>query len=111
MWLFSSEGMFSVVEKPGDAQDGVLTVRGRVRADLVKLGKLLPSKPKIVSTPVNDYPYRIRAPREELALAAAQMVRDLHYENFKLNVAQRQGAKRESVYHRVWAALLALHRP
>lgn len=110
MWLFSVEGMLSVVEKPGDAEAGVLTVRARVKADLEALRKHLPGAPAIAATPGNDYPYRLRADREELALASAQMVRDLHYANFKAAVAQQQGARREKVYHRVWAALLELQR-
>jgi hypothetical protein len=37
MWLITSIGFFSVVQKPGDKQNSTLTVRSRVRSDLAAL--------------------------------------------------------------------------
>lgn len=34
MWVVTDFGFFSVVQKPGDAEAGTLTVRARVRGDL-----------------------------------------------------------------------------
>ena len=35
MWLITPTGFFSIVQKPGDAAANTLTVRARVRQDLV----------------------------------------------------------------------------
>lgn len=37
MWLITPIGFFSIVQKPGDKQNGTLTVRSRVRSDLEAL--------------------------------------------------------------------------
>jgi len=37
MWLITSVGFFSIVEKPDDREAGTLTIRARVREDLEAL--------------------------------------------------------------------------
>lgn len=37
MWLIMDIGFFGIVQKPGDAEKGLLTVRSRVRCDIETL--------------------------------------------------------------------------
>jgi hypothetical protein len=37
MWMIGRDGFVSIVQKPGDAAKGQLTLRARVRADLEAL--------------------------------------------------------------------------
>jgi hypothetical protein len=106
VWLTSALGFFSIVRKPGEEH---LTVRARVRGDLVALRQhYLPSLSDIVEGAGTDYPYRATVPAEDLACAMGRMVLDIDYPNFKSAVLARQGLPREKVYARVWGALLGL---
>ena len=109
MWLITPIGFFSVVEKPGDKQAGTLTVRARVRGDLVALKKhYLPALGPIQESHDTDYRFRAVAPRSEVSAAMARMVDGLDYSNFKSEVAKKQGHKRASLYHKVWDVLYHL---
>lgn len=106
MWLVTTVGFFSVVRKPGDND---LTVRSRVRADLVALhDQYLPSMGPIRSHEGTDYPYRATVEAVALGTAVARMMEDLDYPNFKDAVAARQGHERARVYGKVWSALYDL---
>ncbi len=106
MWLLTPYGFFSVVEKPGDAEGGSLTVRARVRSDLDSLRTVvLPELGPIEESESTDYRYRARAPRAAVAAAMARLAETLDYSNFKNAVADRQGAKRAKLYHDVWDVL------
>lgn len=112
MWLVTDIGFFSIVEKPGDAEAGTLTVRARVRADLERLRDLyLPELGPISESGVNDYCFRARAPRADVAAAMSKAVESIQYSNFKSRVRQTQGPKRESLLHDVWHVLYRLQRP
>lgn len=109
MWLITPVGFFSIVDKPGDRKRDVLTIRARVRSDLVELkARFLPTLGRISESLDTDYRYRAKAPRADVAGAAAQMIADLHYSNFKSEVAVRQGANRAHLYHDVWDVLYRL---
>ncbi len=111
MWLITTSGFFSVVEKPGDRAGGMLTIRARARGDLELLKRdMLPGLGEIVAGGGTDYPYRARAPRVEVAEAVRQMVEGIDYSNFKDAVAARQGKARAQSYGRVWSALHDLER-
>lgn len=106
MWLITPTGFFSIVEKPTDSKTDRLTIRARVKSDLVALKReFLPSLGKVRISTETDYRYRATAPREEVGKALAQMAATLNYANFKSEVAIRQGAKRAHVYHDVWHVL------
>lgn len=106
MWLLTPHGFFSVVEKPGDAAHGSLTVRARVRSDLASLrAAVLPEMGPIEESESTDYRYRARVPRAAVAAAMARLVETLDYSNFKNAVADRQGSKRAKLYHDVWDVL------
>ncbi len=109
MWLITNFGYFSVVEKPGDRTDGQLTVRARVRDDLEALRtRYLPDLGPIQADAGTDYKYRARVSRNALANAAARIVADIDYGNFKSSVQQQQGSDRYHVYGQVWSALNTL---
>jgi 8-oxo-dGTP pyrophosphatase MutT (NUDIX family) len=109
MWLITPLGFFSIVCKPGDEEQGTLTVRSRVKSDLEALGKnFLPSLGAIVEGAGTDYRYRAKAQRDDIGKALTLMVQQLDYENFKNEVAHRQGKYRASVYGKVWEVLYNL---
>lgn len=109
MWLITPEGFFSIVEKASDKDAGTLTVRARVKTDLDALRQS--ALPTLGPTSVGqgtDYRYRASAPRKAVAAAMARMVEDLHYSNFKNEVAKRQGHARAQKYHDVWDVLYGM---
>ena len=110
MWLITNEGFFSVVQKLDDAVRGTLTVRARLASDLKNLKKRLPDMGEITVSKNTDYRYRAKVPREQLADAIGQMVKDIDYSNFKDEVADKQGHGRADVYSNVWANLYELQR-
>ena len=109
MWLITPIGFFSVVQKPSDKSRDTLTVRARVRSDLEALrDTYIPALGEIKESPSNDYRFRAVAARANLAAAAASLIANLDYSNFKSEVAKRQGVKREQLYHDVWHVLYQL---
>jgi 8-oxo-dGTP pyrophosphatase MutT (NUDIX family) len=108
MWLFTTFGFYSVVQKPGDSD---LTIRARARADLARLKeRYLPELGAIRSEEGTDYPYRASVDHEPFARAAAAIARDIDYSNFKNAVKSEMGADRSDAYARVWSALLQLEK-
>ncbi len=106
MWLITSIGFFSVVQKPADVAADTLTIRSRVRSDLDALRQQhLPNLGPIRESKNNDYRFRAVAPRAEVAAAMADMVKQLNYSNFKSQVARTQGTARSNLYHDVWSVL------
>jgi 8-oxo-dGTP pyrophosphatase MutT (NUDIX family) len=109
MWLITPIGFFSIVQKATDKGRNTLTVRARVRSDLEVLReKYLPALGEIRESRSNDYRFRAVASRAEVSAAAAKLITDLDYSNFKSEVSRRQGTKREALYHEVWHDLYAL---
>jgi ADP-ribose pyrophosphatase YjhB (NUDIX family) len=109
MWLITPIGFFSIVEKSNDIQAGTLTIRSRVASDLDDLRKTcLPELGLVMTGTGTDYRFRATAPRAAVAQAMSRIIEDLHYSNFKTEVAKRQGRAREAVYHKVWDNLNAL---
>jgi hypothetical protein len=106
MWLFTTIGFYSVVQKAGARE---LTVRARVRADLDRLReKYLPELSPTESGTGTDYPHRGRVSHEAFARALARLATDIDYSNFKNIIYAEQGGERAHVYGDVWHALLAL---
>ena len=110
MWVMTSIGFFSIVQKPEDRASGELTVRARVRTDLEALRAHLPSLGPIRDHAGTDYPFRARAPRAAVAEALSRLVAAIDYANFKDEVAGRQGHHRADVYGDVWSVLTDLER-
>ena len=106
MWLLTPFGFFSIVQKPGDAPQGTLTVRARVREDLESLRlRYLPGLGEIRESGSHDYRFRAQAPRSEVSAAMSALVDDLAYSNFKNQVSKEQGPARAHLYHDVWSVL------
>lgn len=106
MWLITPTGFYSIVEKPTDRDKGTLTVRARVRGDLLGLRRAYcPSLGRIRESEDTDYRYRATAKRADLARAMARMIDGLSYSNFKSEVAIQQGLDRAHLYHGVWDVL------
>lgn len=108
MWILTTFGFFSVVQKPNDL---TLTVRTRVGDDLDGLrSRYLPGLGPTLTHGGSDYPFRAKIGREELAHAMAEIVRDVTYSNFKDAVAGELGHPRSDLYHEVWASLRKLEK-
>ena len=106
MWLFTTFGCFSIVQKPGTPG---LTVRARVRGDLDRLREgYLPELGPTLEGGGTDYPYRAAVPHEAFARALAQIGREIHYSNFKNETVRQLGAMRGAVYHDVWQSVAKL---
>jgi hypothetical protein len=111
MWIVTTFGFYSVVEKPWDRETRTLTVRARAREDLEALkAKYLPALGEIAEDDATDYRFRAQAPREEVVEAFARSVREIDYDNFKAAILARQGWARERVYHDAWRAFLAIQQ-
>ena len=82
MWIVTTAGFYSIVKKPTDPA-GKLTIRSRVKTDLVNLKKRLPGLSDIIESDDSDYRYRAFAKPEELAKALSKIVVDIDYSNFK----------------------------
>ncbi len=108
MWIFTTVGFFSVVQKSGDS---FLTVRARVSSDLDQLReKYMPELSETIKGQGTDYPYRATINREDFAKGIAKMSKDIDYGNFKSEVFKKMGSKREYIYSEVWHALRELER-
>jgi hypothetical protein len=107
MWVVTKAGFFSAVQK-FNSDD--LTIRARVREDLVHLLDYLPRSPEsyqITATPQQDYEYRLICHHEDWAQALALLGKEIDYDNFKSEIG-RTDPKRESILHSVWSALWGL---
>lgn len=103
MWIMTTVGFFSVVQKEGANH---LTVRSRVAADLDQLrARYLPELSPTTATPGNDYRYRATVSHAAFGDAIARIVADVTYSNFKSEVEHVQGLERELVYAKVWTVL------
>lgn len=100
MWLFTTRGYYSIVQKPEDRARGTLTVRARRRDDLARLGLDV----EIEHTPLADYPYRQTVDRHQLAEVIAGEVTAIDYPNYKDTLP----TWRHRLYLRIWALLIDL---
>ena len=112
MWIMTALGFFSIVQKPGDALKRQVTVRARVKADLLALkAQALPEMGEIHAHEGTDYAYRATAPQHCVARALGSLVMDITYDNFKNEVFRTQGHARAHTYGEVWNALYRLQTP
>jgi hypothetical protein len=100
MWIFMTDAMISVVQKP---RDRLLTVRARVKGDIERI---FPTA-EVVADAGTDYKYRARIPRQVVALAMFDAVMAPTYPNFKGAVADD---KRHDAYLHVWSEMMAYQR-
>ena len=108
MWIFTTVGFFSIVQKRGNS---FLTVRARVASDLVGLReKYMPELSETVMNQGTDYPCRATISHHDFSKGMEKIVKDIHYGNFKSEVEVKMGSKRESIYLEVWSTLLKLQK-
>ena len=106
MWLFTTFGFFSAVQKAGTNH---LTVRSRVSADPDQLReRYMPTLSPTITGGGTDYPFRATISHADFAAGMSQAIQDLAHDNFKNAVAARQGHTRAHTYGKVWSALLEL---
>lgn len=110
MWVATNKGYFSAVAMHG--RPGWVTVRTRVRADARAFAAhvwarsvVLAVDDLIHTSSESDYPFRVFAPVEAWAKFVAVEASQIDYDNFKAEVAARQGEARAAVYHDAWLAL------
>lgn len=109
MWLFNSCGFYSVVIKPGDEAEGMVTVRSRLKADLEALrDKYMPELGEIITGAGTDYLFRARIARTAFAEGVKRSALDVHYGDFKSLVFASQGPHRARIYGKVWRDLIEL---
>ena len=107
MWLFTSQGFYSVVAHREDP--GTLIVRARTREDIEALREQIPSIEPFEHSGA-DYRHRALVTRAEWIAAVAQLTASIAYDNFKSEVASEQGYERARLYGHVWGELLGLQR-
>jgi len=93
MWIFLNDSFLSCVENRNDKT--TLCVRARFKGDIEAA---FPTA-KVVSTPMADYAYRAVISKKEAAVAIANRVLGIDYDNFKNSVMDNQ---RHDEYFRVW---------
>ncbi len=98
MWIFTTTGFVSAVNK-----DGALQVRARDRRSLHPLAKQTGSD--IVATPLADYPYRIAITNEQFSNWVSAQVMSIDYKNFKSEVADTLGYGFAKPLNQVWSAM------
>jgi hypothetical protein len=105
MWLITTIGFFSVVQKPGETD---LTVRARVAADLDRLReRYMPALSPTTESSWSDYRFRARISHADYAAGLAKLGADIDYDNFK-NAVARTDKHRAKVYGKVWTVLYDL---
>ncbi len=107
MWLFTTQGFYSVVAHRDDPE--TLIVRARTREDIEALGEQIPDIEPFENGDA-DYRHRAYVSRSEWLAAVAQLTAEIDYDNFKSEVAREQGYERARVYGHVWGELLGLQR-
>jgi hypothetical protein len=102
MWLFTSSGFISIVEKDADH----LAVRAR---DSLSLSSLAQSYGvEIRSTPTADYPYRIFITKDQFKNWLSNQPGQIDYKNFKSEVSITRGKNFANALLKVWSAMHAI---
>lgn len=98
MWLFTDTGFVSAVS------DGHrLMVRARDRLSLEPLSAFAGSE--IKKTPTHDYPYRVFVSHDVLSAWVARQIENIHYKNFKSEVADLRGYEFSKPLMKIWSAM------
>lgn len=102
MWIFTQDGFVSAVRK--DSKPDELTVRAREVKSLLTLAAM--ARTEIKTHAFTDYPYRIIVHEDIFKLWLSKSVDNLHYPNFKNQVALTRGKKFANALGQVWVAML-----
>lgn len=107
MWLFTTQGFYSVVAHRDDAE--TLIVRARTAGDIESLREQIPEIEPFEDASA-DYLHRAYVSRTDWLAAVEQLTAGINYDNFKSEVAREQGSEWSHLYGAVWAELLRLQR-
>jgi hypothetical protein len=111
MWIFTTEGFFSIVMKQFNENDPPFQVRARVLGDLENLIDTCNFKKDIIHTPHADYHYRITVDKEELTKIMTRFTDDIDYDNFKSMIHGLKDQEHKlGAYYKVWQAMNDLQR-
>lgn len=97
MWIYLNDAMLSIVADRKAATSSELIVRARRAGDIERV---FPNA-VVAHTPANDYPFRTRVQRYEVASAIGERLVAINYPNFKNSVPDDA---RHDVYGEVWKA-------
>jgi len=100
MWLFTTDGFYSVVQDKDDPDRVV--VRARTAEDMARFAMAVGYPGEWKHTPKADYAYRLIVARDLFIQWTAEQAAKIDYPNFKDAVQQRQGVGRAFVYSGVW---------
>jgi hypothetical protein len=98
MWLFTNTGFVSAVSNGKD-----LMVRARDRESLEPIAES--AKTEILTSPQNDYPYRVIVTHEFFAKWVAHMATNITYKNFKSEAATTRGYDFAHPLMKVWSVM------
>ena len=124
MWLMTTLGFFSATcarlnhgRGPGIDVD-LIMVRARTKAHLEALQGRFPAELgtlAIISTPSNDYPYRLLVPKTIWAALVADLVLSTNFDNFKSAAAAVAHGPEGQAYlhslHETWALMRGIELP
>ena len=106
MWLFTTDGFYSVVQ---DTYDNTkVIVRARTKEDILRLAHKLGGEITVRHTPTADYEWRIHMSRILWGTYLGTALAEIDYPNFKNAVASKMEPGRAGLYQRVWATMLEL---
>jgi hypothetical protein len=122
VWIFLPFGFFSIVRIRRRSSDDELCVRARRLRDLVRFREALDGSAQILRTPERDYPFRLFAPRVDVARAVGNFVlAELNYPNFKAAARSYRAdatgrlddgeARTMNALHDVWSAMQRVEDP
>ena len=98
MWLFTTSGFISIVNKTG-----AFEVRARDAKSLETLADF--AKTRIIKTPFADYPYRAFTTHETFTYWVANQIEMIDYPNFKSEISLTRGPEFAIPLHKVWSAM------
>lgn len=97
MWIFTTDGFFSIVEDYVDPRR--LLVRARAKGDIEKVWPLA----AVEEIPGRDYRYRAYLPRTAVAAKLADLALRIDYGNFKNTI---NNPLRKEAYGDVWSVMI-----
>ena len=101
MWIFTETGFVSSVRHYKEKDK--LVVRARDKQSLQSLANT--ANLEVLSTPLNDYPYRVHVMDSVFAAWLSKQTMDVDYTNFKDRVHKTRGHDFADTLLSVWSAM------
>ena len=101
MWIFTETGFVSAVRHYEERDK--LVVRARDKKSLQSLATT--ANLEIISTPLNDYPYRVHVADSVFAAWLSEQTMGVDYTNFKDRVHETRGHHFADTLLSVWSAM------